>query len=365
MRRSLLLLVAAALSSSPAIAQDLNVDLDVFPSESGPVPAYPGAAGQTGAWCIGYELGASHTLCSVHHEDPDGAFVLVAGGEGLVFDHPAISGDDAKLLEDGVAIANGDPAATFRFGPLHAGEYAIFTYAWDPRSTSNVTRVTVAGAVEGAQDVGGAWNGAHALGTTYALHHRTVATGGMIELACSGVGTDGFVSGFQLVWTGVGAGACFGDGVAGACPCSNHSDPHLGRGCVQSSLNSLHLYAAGTTSPDTMRIYTHDEYEHNNLNTSVIVIAQGSSIGAPQAFGDGLLCVGGPLLRLYTRISADSSAPIPGEPSISARSAALGDPLAPGSTRWYFAFYRDSSATWCPAPAGNVFNSSNAWSIPW
>jgi hypothetical protein len=97
------------------------------------------------------------------------------------------------------------------------------------------------------------------------------------------------------------------------------------------------------------------------------VFLQGSAQLAPAAFGDGLLCAGGNLLRLYSRnASAGSvSAPVGSDASISARSAALGDVISAGSTRYYQVYYRDAVASFCPPPTGSNFNLSSALSILW
>jgi len=47
------------------------------------------------------------------------------------------------------------------------------------------------------------------------------------------------------------------------------------------------------------------------------------------------------------------------------QSAALGDPIDPGTTRHYQADYRDANASFCPAPAGSTFNISHPLSILW
>jgi hypothetical protein len=51
--------------------------------------------------------------------------------------------------------------------------------------------------------------------------------------------------------------------------------------------------------------------------------------------------------------------------SVSARSAALGDPIAAGQTRIYQTYYRDPTPTFCPNPPGNTWNISNAVSTVW
>ena len=59
------------------------------------------------------------------------------------------------------------------------------------------------------------------------------------------------------------------------------------------------------------------------------------------------------------------TAPEGGAPSISARSAALGDPIAAGTSRVYQVYYRDPDLAFCPPPAGSSWNASNALRIGW
>jgi hypothetical protein len=80
-----------------------------------------------------------------------------------------------------------------------------------------------------------------------------------------------------------------------------------------------------------------------------------------------LRCVGGTLKRLYVKAASAGSvsAPQPGDPSITARSAQLGDPIAPGSSRHYQVYYRDPGLAFCTPPQGNGFNIGNALEVVW
>jgi hypothetical protein len=53
------------------------------------------------------------------------------------------------------------------------------------------------------------------------------------------------------------------------------------------------------------------------------------------------------------------------DPSISARSAALGAPIPVAATRNYQVYYRDPNPGFCPTPPGSTFNISNAVAIFW
>ena len=104
------------------------------------------------------------------------------------------------------------------------------------------------------------------------------------------------------------------------------------------------------------------------MPTALTIFLQGSGF-APNGlvFGDGVRCAAGTLKRLYVKSAAGgvASAPGPGDPSITARSAALGDPIPVGGQRFYGVYYRDPSASFCPAPAGSTFNIGNGLSIVW
>ena len=76
---------------------------------------------------------------------------------------------------------------------------------------------------------------------------------------------------------------------------------------------------------------------------------------------------GGPTVRLYAVNASNGSvsAPSPGDPSITARCASLGVPIAPGSTRAYQVAYRDPNFTFCPEPQGGTWNLSSGLTITW
>ena len=98
------------------------------------------------------------------------------------------------------------------------------------------------------------------------------------------------------------------------------------------------------------------------------MLLQGSaSLANGTAYGDGLMCVGGTVKRLYSRRAVEGVfvAPAGGDPSVTARSASLGDPITPGATRFYQVYQRDSDAGFCPSPAGNAFNVSSGYRITW
>jgi len=156
---------------------------------------------------------------------------------------------------------------------------------------------------------------------------------------------------------------CFGDGTqATACPCADSGSTW--RGCENSAgTGGAVLTTSGVTSPDTLVLVSMRELPH-----ALSIFLQGDAEVAPGVvFGDGVRCVSGTLKRLYSKNAVDGvvSAPSAGDPSITSRSAALGDPIAPGSTRSYQVYYRDPNLAFCAAPMGDAWNVSSAHRVVW
>lgn len=165
--------------------------------------------------------------------------------------------------------------------------------------------------------------------------------------------------------SGTTAPYCFGDGtLATPCPCANTG--LTGRGCNNSAnTGGAALSGAGTTSPDAFVLTSDFELPH-----ALSIFLQGGGCNpAGTLFGDGVLCVNTNLKRLYVKNAVNGSAAAPnfsaGDPSITARSAALGDTITSGAIRYYQTYYRDPDATFCPSPAGYTWNVSSGLSIQW
>ena len=152
---------------------------------------------------------------------------------------------------------------------------------------------------------------------------------------------------------------CFGDGSGAPCPCAN--DGAAGGGCASSASAGARVAASGTTAPDAVVLDA-----SGLVPGASCLVLQGDASIAPLAFGAGLRCVGGALRRLYLLSSGAGGtlvAPPPGAPSLSARSAELGDPLLPGTARSYQVVYRDPALP-C-AFASSTYNATNALQIAW
>jgi Tol biopolymer transport system component len=136
------------------------------------------------------------------------------------------------------------------------------------------------------------------------------------------------------------------------CPCANNGA--LGHGCDNSAGGGgARLIGLGSTGAGVVSLVA------SHLEGSFAVVLQGHASLGRSAFGDGVVCLGAPLLRLYTTAVVASIAIVPGEGDqpVLARSAALGDPISTGDIRTYQVLYRDSSPAFCTSEAWNLTNA--------
>jgi len=161
----------------------------------------------------------------------------------------------------------------------------------------------------------------------------------------------------------VGTPFCFGDGtLATACPCGNNG--LVGRGCENSASTGGAVLGASVLVGTDSVVFT----SSGELPTALTIFLQGNnSSAAGVVFGDGVRCTAGSLKRLYTKnaVSGVATAPTGANLSVQAQSAALGDTILPGTTRWYQAYYRDANPGFCPNPPGSTFNISSGLVIVW
>jgi hypothetical protein len=156
-----------------------------------------------------------------------------------------------------------------------------------------------------------------------------------------------------------------GSGVI-TCPCANPpSGP--GRGCDNSSATGgAALSASGGTylSSDTLVFTTNSERP-----TALSIVGQWTGVNANGViFGMGVRCATGTLKRLYTKTAVGGSITAPsfgaGDPQVSVRSAALGDTILAGQSRWYLVYYRDPIVIGGCSPM-STFNATQTGRIDW
>jgi probable HAF family extracellular repeat protein len=190
-------------------------------------------------------------------------------------------------------------------------------------------------------------------GGTISRARRLNAAG---EVVGEAKAADGYFHAVKWTITAVQTTFCFGDGSGNACPCGNSGA--AGNGCAHSlSPIGANLIGSGSASlaSDTLVL------SGSNMPNSSALYFQGTlqlNGGLGNAFGDGLRCAGGTVIRLGTKANASGASQYP---------AALDLPVSlkglvttPG-TRTYQAWYRNA-ASFCTA---STFNLTNGLSIAW
>ncbi len=340
--------------ASTAAGQSFNVDFGSFSNPPVPSAAYGAAAAQPGQWNV---IDVTIVNPALRGLDGGATAVTLTRSNLLTidygFDNALTSGDDGALMDDGESI--GGPAV-WTFSHLSAGDYALYTYAWASDSFTYRTRVG-GGTQDPDQIVGGMWPGHQQLGVTYALHHFSVPVDGSITISASTQITAGTINGFQLVRADTPVqSVCAGDGTAAACPCGNSGG--TGRGCGNSIVPAGALLSASGVawvSADSFVL------SGSGMPNGTALYVQGSSAmngGLGVAFGDGLRCVGGNVVRLgiKTNIGGTSRYPESGDLSIALRGTVVG-----GATHTYQVWYRNA-AGFCTT---GTFNLSNGLTATW
>ncbi len=157
-------------------------------------------------------------------------------------------------------------------------------------------------------------------------------------------------------------------GVGGviACPCSNPpSGP--GHGCDNSAATGGAILSASGISYLSMDnlVFTTSGEEPPALS----IVLQGNALTSNGlVYGQGVRCVSGFLKRLFVKAAVGGSITAPnfgaGDPTVSARSAAKGDVIQPGQSRWYLVYYRDPNVLG-GCDAWRTFNATQTGQVTW
>ena len=151
-----------------------------------------------------------------------------------------------------------------------------------------------------------------------------------------------------------------------ACPCGNPAVGR-GRGCDNTSgTGGARLTASGAAylSADDLVFTTIDA-----TPSALSITWQGKNeIAGGVVYGQGVRCTDGTLKRLFLKTTSGGAASAPdlagGDPTVSARSAAIGQPIQPGEVRYYFAHYRDGIVPGGCPPASR-FNATQTGRVEW
>lgn len=145
---------------------------------------------------------------------------------------------------------------------------------------------------------------------------------------------------------------CFGDSGGFGCPCANNG--LFGRGCAN-SVNAFGALLVGAGIPslsaDTFAL------QGSGMPNGFVMYFQGTA-AAQAFFGDGLICVGGAIIRLGLEANLAGASQYPTGPDLPV--SVKGLTTAAGSFR-YQAWYRDSASYCTPS----TFNLSNGVRAIW
>lgn len=153
---------------------------------------------------------------------------------------------------------------------------------------------------------------------------------------------------------------CFGDGSGATCPCGAGQAGPVGGGCMNSNGGGGRLLAVGNTQVSSDSV----TFTASGIDgAATAMLFQGTTsqaAGQGSAFGDGLLCVNGTIVRMIIRSATAGSVSFGNaiaDPSLSS----IGMVPATGATRYYQVWYRDS-ANFC---SGAAYNLTNGIELAW
>jgi hypothetical protein len=159
-------------------------------------------------------------------------------------------------------------------------------------------------------------------------------------------------------------------GVGGVmpCPCGNPQVPAgSARGCDNSSSTGgaqLSSFGFASLANDTATFTSSHE---KPTATTIFLQAKDPLVAAGLKFGQGVRCVNATLKRLYVHNAVAGIVRFPqgADPNIHTKSAAVGDTIAPGTSRHYMCYYRDPTVLGGCTPLVDTFNASQTQSVAW
>jgi hypothetical protein len=146
---------------------------------------------------------------------------------------------------------------------------------------------------------------------------------------------------------------CFGDGSITPCPCGNTGWPD--RGCANSQGAGSRLVGTGSNLVDGLPLRLMAQYLPFNQPGLFFQATNFVAGGAGTAFGDGLRCCGGNVVRLEIANSGNTGF------VLTTVDIASAGGVQPGDTRCYQYWYRDPNS----GPCGSSYNLSNAYEVTW
>jgi hypothetical protein len=143
------------------------------------------------------------------------------------------------------------------------------------------------------------------------------------------------------------------DGALASCPCSNPGDADTG--CdIQQGTGGVELeLALQQTSPQNRITWSGSGFPAASTPTSIVIRASSLDTGSPVVFGDGLRCVGVPIVRLAATFASGGTVT-----HVHGHGAMAGSGLA-----YYQLWFRNTPIMFCDPAA--AFNLSSGRTLTW
>ena len=349
---------------APALyAQNFNIDVGATDT---PSAGYGAAANQPGVWnALAFPQGSMLALPLVDLAGAPSSVVLAeSGGAPFTCTTGLLGGDDGALLNDHQASGAPD-SSTWEISGLAGGVYTFFLYLHTPCDPDHGVSVLWNGSAF-FLTVGGPFTGSWVEGESYLAVEWPVTAGDNVHFTVLHGFEFGGLAGLQIrkrpavfepFCTN---GSLFIDHVIG-CPCANAGA--LGNGCAHSaSAAGANLAATGSALADDVLLAA-----SGLPATSYTLFLQHDTVASTGiTFHDGVICSQGTLVRLRGRAAVAGVASFPNTSFANDATLTLSQrgQVVPGQgdRRYYSAWYRNASSTFCPTATANV---TNGWIVDW
>jgi len=142
------------------------------------------------------------------------------------------------------------------------------------------------------------------------------------------------------------------DGSHASCPCANAGDPGSGCDIVQGTGGVSLCLVSQLTTPDNRATVQGTGFPKTASPTSIVIRATGLDGTSPVVFGDGLRCIGTPLVRLAATFASGGVA-----------THTFGHGSSAGAGKFYYQlWFRNTPVMFCTPAA---FNLSNGRILDW
>lgn len=264
-------------------------------------------------------------------------------------DLPATFGDDEALMDDAGSFQGlGTGGGTWTIRGLPAGSYDVLTYALAPDVTTYRSFVSVPGALQPGQVVGGTFAPGFELGRTHAFHTVQVGPNAPLVIQVDPQVDSESLNGFQIV------------------PAGTVPSPRIGENYCAARVNSTgrvgHIYATGSADPAANDVTL--TAAGLPVGQFGIFIASLSDQFVPGGSGPGVLCLGGQIARFSGPGQVLQTAPSSYSLRVDLTQIPLGTGTVPvlAGQVWFFQSWHRDTFTF-PGSQGSSFTNGLAISF--